>query len=122
MMGDGFINLSIWLLFIDSVIVFTNKHKIYKQQLSIMKNVSISQKTTNATIDKAIILAPTVLIYFISYFFIFIKETPNENNNIRLYNRLNKLNTTNNVFSSNIYFSQIMIFFNIFWDRQKTRK
>lgn len=121
-MGDGFINLSIWLLFIDSVIVFTNKHKIYKQQLSIMKNVSISQKTTNATIDKAIILAPTVLIYFISYFFIFIKETPNENNNIRLYNRLNKLNTTNNVFSSNIYFSQIMIFFNIFWDRQKTRK
>lgn len=36
--------------------------------------MSISQKTTNATIDKAIILAPTVLIYFISYFFIFIKE------------------------------------------------
>jgi uncharacterized membrane protein (GlpM family) len=36
--------------------------------------VSISQKTTNSTIDKAIILAPTVLIYFISYFFIFIKE------------------------------------------------
>jgi uncharacterized membrane protein (GlpM family) len=38
--------------------------------------VSISQKTTNATIDKAILLAPTVLIYFISYFFIFIKENP----------------------------------------------
>ena len=38
--------------------------------------MSISQKTTNATIDKAIILAPTVLIYFISYFFIFIIENP----------------------------------------------
>lgn len=36
--------------------------------------MSISQKTTNSTIDKAIILAPTLLIYFISYFFIFIKE------------------------------------------------
>jgi uncharacterized membrane protein (GlpM family) len=36
--------------------------------------VSISQETTNATIEKAIILAPTILIYFISYFFIFIKE------------------------------------------------
>jgi len=38
--------------------------------------VSISQKTTNSTIDKAIILAPTLLIYFVSYFFIFIKENP----------------------------------------------
>jgi len=38
--------------------------------------VSNSQKTTNATIDKVIILAPTVLIYFISYFFIFIKANP----------------------------------------------
>jgi hypothetical protein len=36
--------------------------------------VSISQKKTNSTIDKAIILAPTLLIYFVSYFFIFIKE------------------------------------------------
>ena len=36
--------------------------------------MSISQKTTNVTINKAIILAPTILIYFISYFFIFIKE------------------------------------------------
>ena len=36
--------------------------------------MSISQKTTNTTIDKSIILVPTVLIYFISYFFIFIKE------------------------------------------------
>lgn len=36
--------------------------------------MSISQKTTNSTIDKAIILAPTLLIYFVSYFFIFIKE------------------------------------------------
>ena len=35
-----------------------------------------SHKTTNATIDKAIILAPTVLIYFITYFFIFIIENP----------------------------------------------
>jgi hypothetical protein len=38
--------------------------------------VSISQKTTNSTIDKAIILAPTLLIYFVSYFFIFIKKNP----------------------------------------------
>lgn len=38
--------------------------------------MSISQKTTNSTIDKAIILAPTLLIYFVSYFFIFIKENP----------------------------------------------
>ena len=36
--------------------------------------MSIPQKTTNEMIDKAIILAPTLLIYFISYFFIFIKE------------------------------------------------
>jgi len=36
--------------------------------------VSRSQGTTNSIIDKAIILAPTILIYFISYFFIFVKE------------------------------------------------
>jgi hypothetical protein len=57
-----------------NVNINTNKHKIYKPQLSIIKNVSISQKTTNTIIDKAIILASTVLIYFISYFFLFIKE------------------------------------------------
>jgi hypothetical protein len=35
--------------------------------------VSTLQRT-NGTVDKAIVIAPTVLIYFISYFFIFIYE------------------------------------------------
>jgi hypothetical protein len=35
--------------------------------------VSTLQRT-NGTVDKAIVIAPIVLIYFISYFFIFIYE------------------------------------------------
>lgn len=64
-------------MFVFPLITLSNeyKHKIYKQQLSITKNVSISQKKTNITTgDIIILMAPTVLVYFISYFFIFISK------------------------------------------------
>jgi hypothetical protein len=57
------------------IAIFTTCHKAYKHQLSIVKSVSTLQKTKNESKDESMVLiASSVLIYFISYFFIFIYE------------------------------------------------